>query len=180
MKDAYCCSASFLKCSYDGLIRRFDGSQPTAKICLDMQMAMQTDAAVFRTQKTLNEGVGKVCSIHEKFDNVGIKDRSIDLELVNFVPSNSLCAHSLQVFVPLAILQSLLLFPHYLRTEYPWLRQLLWRTYVPTKQEPLLFAITRRSNATPPISFSEVETKLRATNTRHPQRIHLRKLHRQK
>ena len=42
-----------------------------------MQKAMQTDAAVFRTQKTLDEGVEKVRSIYKNFDNVGIKDRSM-------------------------------------------------------------------------------------------------------
>ncbi|KIJ94378.1 hypothetical protein K443DRAFT_110475 [Laccaria amethystina LaAM-08-1] len=58
-------------------IRRSDGPEPTAKIRLDMQKAMQTDAAVFRTQKTLDEGVEKVRSIYKNFDNVGIKDRSM-------------------------------------------------------------------------------------------------------
>ena len=42
-------------------------------------------------------------------------------------------AHSLHWQWLEAILQSLLLSLHYLRTEYSWLQQLLWRTYVPTK-----------------------------------------------
>ncbi|EDR10627.1 uncharacterized protein LACBIDRAFT_317296 [Laccaria bicolor S238N-H82] len=40
-------------------IRRSDSPEPTAKIRLEMQQAMQTDAAVFRTQKNLDEGVEK-------------------------------------------------------------------------------------------------------------------------
>ncbi|KAJ7343560.1 succinate dehydrogenase [Mycena albidolilacea] len=58
-------------------IRKSDGSEPTAKIRLDMQKAMQTDAAVFRTQSTLDEGVKKLRAIYKSFDNVGIKDRSM-------------------------------------------------------------------------------------------------------
>ncbi|KAJ2930797.1 hypothetical protein H1R20_g6287, partial [Candolleomyces eurysporus] len=58
-------------------IRRADGSEPTAKIRLDMQKAMQSDAAVFRTQQSLDEGVEKMRKIYKNFDNVGIKDRSM-------------------------------------------------------------------------------------------------------
>ena len=56
---------------------RADGSEPTAKIRLDMQKAMQSDAAVFRTQQSLDEGVEKMRKIYKNFDNVGIKDRSM-------------------------------------------------------------------------------------------------------
>jgi len=38
---------------------------------------MQSDAAVFRTQSSLDEGVQKVRKIYENFDKVGIKDRSM-------------------------------------------------------------------------------------------------------
>jgi succinate dehydrogenase (ubiquinone) flavoprotein subunit len=42
-----------------------------------MQKAMQSDAAVFRTQQSLDEGVEKMRKIYKNFDNVGIKDRSM-------------------------------------------------------------------------------------------------------
>ncbi|KAJ7452502.1 succinate dehydrogenase [Mycena galericulata] len=58
-------------------IRKADGPEPTAKIRLDMQKAMQSDAAVFRTQATLDEGVEKLQAIYKSYDNVGIKDRSM-------------------------------------------------------------------------------------------------------
>ncbi|KAJ7769802.1 FAD binding domain-containing protein [Mycena metata] len=58
-------------------IRKANGPESTAKIRLDMQKAMQTDAAVFRTQSTLNDGVKKLRAIYKSFDNVGIKDRSM-------------------------------------------------------------------------------------------------------
>ena len=58
-------------------IRNADGPEPTAKIRLAMQKAMQADAAVFRTQTTLDEGVTKIQDIYKSFDKVGIKDRSM-------------------------------------------------------------------------------------------------------
>ena len=76
--------------------RTSDGPLPTAKIRLDMQKAMQADAAVFRcvilsmfslvwhglnvgrsTQESLDQGVQKLRAIYKSFDNVGIKDRSM-------------------------------------------------------------------------------------------------------
>ena len=58
-------------------IRNADGPIPTAKIRLDMQKAMQADAAVFRMQESLDEGVKKIREIYKTYDQVGIKDRSM-------------------------------------------------------------------------------------------------------
>lgn len=58
-------------------IRQSDGPEPTAKLRLDMQKAMQADAAVFRTQVSLDEGVAKMRQIYNNFEKVGIKDRSM-------------------------------------------------------------------------------------------------------
>ncbi len=41
-------------------LRNAKGSQTTAKIRLDMQKTMQAHAAVFRTSKSLDEGMGKI------------------------------------------------------------------------------------------------------------------------
>ncbi|RDB21321.1 putative succinate dehydrogenase [ubiquinone] flavoprotein subunit, mitochondrial [Hypsizygus marmoreus] len=58
-------------------IRTSTGPISTAKVRLDMQKAMQTDAAVFRTQHSLDEGVQKMREIYKSFDSIGIKDRSM-------------------------------------------------------------------------------------------------------
>ncbi|KAG1756434.1 succinate dehydrogenase [Suillus paluster] len=58
-------------------IRNSDGTKPTAVIRLEMQKAMQSDAALFRTQQSLDEGVEKIHQIYKSFDNVSIKDRSM-------------------------------------------------------------------------------------------------------
>ncbi|KAJ7843112.1 FAD binding domain-containing protein, partial [Mycena olivaceomarginata] len=58
-------------------IRKSNGPESTAKIRLDMQRVMQSDAAVFRTQSSLDEGVQKLRAIYKRFDDVGIKDWSM-------------------------------------------------------------------------------------------------------
>jgi len=58
-------------------IRNANGSKMTAEIRLDMQRAMQTDVAVFRTQESLDEGVEKLKKIDASFSDVAIKDRSM-------------------------------------------------------------------------------------------------------
>jgi succinate dehydrogenase (ubiquinone) flavoprotein subunit len=42
-----------------------------------MQKTMQTDAAVFRTQESLDQGVSKMYDVYKSYDQVGIKDRSM-------------------------------------------------------------------------------------------------------
>jgi len=60
-----------------------------------MQKAMQEDAAVFRTDKTLKEGVEKMTAIAGKMDDIHVTDRSLvwnsdlmeTLELANLMPN---------------------------------------------------------------------------------------------
>jgi len=58
-------------------IRNASGAKPTAQIRLDMQKTMQSDAAVFRTQKSLDEGVEKMTANYKSYSDVGVKDRSM-------------------------------------------------------------------------------------------------------
>ena len=57
--------------------RQASGPLSTAQIRLNMQRAMQTDAAVFRTQESLDGGVKKISEIYKSFDQVGVTDRSM-------------------------------------------------------------------------------------------------------
>ena len=76
-------------------LRYADGGSPTADLRLEMQKAMQADAAVFRTDKTLAEGVEKVTEIAGKLPDVKVTDRSLiwnsdlmeTLELTNLMPN---------------------------------------------------------------------------------------------
>ncbi|WP_295454987.1 succinate dehydrogenase flavoprotein subunit [uncultured Pseudophaeobacter sp.] len=79
---------------FDGL-RHADGAVPTADLRLEMQKTMQEDAAVFRTSKTLAEGVKKMGEIAGKLDDLKVTDRSLvwnsdlmeTLELTNLMPN---------------------------------------------------------------------------------------------
>jgi succinate dehydrogenase / fumarate reductase flavoprotein subunit len=58
-------------------LRNASGASPTAMLRLDMQTAMQKDAAVFRTGETLQEGVKRLGEIHAASKDLGIKDRGL-------------------------------------------------------------------------------------------------------
>ena len=57
--------------------RHADGSTPTAQLRNDMQRTMQADCAVFRTERTLAEGVGKIDAIYRGLGDVKVTDRSL-------------------------------------------------------------------------------------------------------
>ncbi|SEP73126.1 succinate dehydrogenase / fumarate reductase flavoprotein subunit [Loktanella sp. DSM 29012] len=94
-------NAPLNKASVDAAFDRFDGLRhasggtPTAELRLEMQNAMQADAAVFRTDKTLAEGVETMTGIAAKLDDLHVTDRSMvwnsdlmeTLELTNLMPN---------------------------------------------------------------------------------------------
>ena len=57
--------------------RNASGSTPTAALRLDMQKAMQNDAAVFRTGETLKQGVDKLAEIHSRMPDIRVTDRTL-------------------------------------------------------------------------------------------------------
>ncbi|MCR9087402.1 MAG: succinate dehydrogenase flavoprotein subunit [Rhodobacteraceae bacterium] len=79
---------------FDGL-RHANGTTGTAELRLEMQKAMQADAAVFRTDKTLAEGCEKMASVAAKLDDIKVTDSSLiwnsdlmeTLELTNLMPN---------------------------------------------------------------------------------------------
>ncbi|WP_170784893.1 succinate dehydrogenase flavoprotein subunit [Ruegeria lacuscaerulensis] len=99
--DAEAANPVLNQASVDKAFDRFDaarnanGSIPTADLRLEMQKTMQADAAVFRTAKTMAEGVEKMTAIAAKMDDLKVTDRSLvwnsdlmeTLELGNLMPS---------------------------------------------------------------------------------------------
>ena len=93
--------APLAKGATDGLLSHFDalrhanGSEPTAKLRLDMQRTMQNYAAVFRTGDVLAEGIVKLNEVYQGFKHVKVSDRSMKwntdlvetLELENLLAS---------------------------------------------------------------------------------------------
>ena len=60
-----------------GQFRFANGSQSTAKLRNEMQHAMQSDAAVFRTGETLDEGVAKLRDIAARSADIKTTDRGL-------------------------------------------------------------------------------------------------------
>ncbi|XP_034889641.1 succinate dehydrogenase [ubiquinone] flavoprotein subunit 1, mitochondrial isoform X3 [Populus alba] len=58
-------------------LRNSNGSLSTSQIRLNMQRTMQNNAAVFRTQETLEEGCHLIDKAWESFHDVKVKDRSL-------------------------------------------------------------------------------------------------------
>ena len=76
-------------------LRNADGGSPTAEIRDDMQVAMQEDAAVFRTEETLQNGCQRMSAIWQKMADIRVTDRTLiwntdlmeTLELENLMPN---------------------------------------------------------------------------------------------
>ncbi|CAL8471082.1 g10624 [Coccomyxa elongata] len=83
-------------------LRHSSGPLSVAQIRLNLQKTMQADAAVFRTQETLEEGCKKVDDIVESLNDVGLKDRSMvwntdlveAMELENLLINGAVTIHS--------------------------------------------------------------------------------------
>lgn len=58
-------------------IRFSKGDLATSEIRLNMQKTMQKHAAVFRTDKSLEEGLDKITKVYRSYDDIGIKDRGL-------------------------------------------------------------------------------------------------------
>ena len=99
--DANSANPDVPQAEVDRALARFDavrhaaGSIPTADLRLEMQKTMQADAAVFRTDKTLAEGLEKMITVAGKMDDIAVTDRSMiwnsdlmeTLELSNLMPN---------------------------------------------------------------------------------------------
>ncbi|PVM91409.1 succinate dehydrogenase flavoprotein subunit [Caulobacter radicis] len=58
-------------------MRNANGSTPTAELRLEMQKAMQEDAAVFRTGESLDSGVARLQAVWDKKGDVKVSDRGL-------------------------------------------------------------------------------------------------------
>ncbi|QIL01796.1 succinate dehydrogenase flavoprotein subunit [Sphingomonas sinipercae] len=57
--------------------RHAEGGSPTAQIREEMQRTMQADCAVFRTERSLAEGVQKIDAVYQRMKDIHVTDRSL-------------------------------------------------------------------------------------------------------
>jgi succinate dehydrogenase / fumarate reductase, flavoprotein subunit len=76
--------------------RHAEGGSPTAEIRLDMQRTMQADCGVFRTDRTLDEGVAKIDKVNARMADVHVTDRSLiwNSDLVETLELDNLLAQA--------------------------------------------------------------------------------------
>jgi succinate dehydrogenase / fumarate reductase flavoprotein subunit len=58
-------------------LRNAEGTRPTAELRLQMQKIMQSDAAVFRTAASLQEGVARLARTMRSVADIAVRDRSL-------------------------------------------------------------------------------------------------------
>jgi succinate dehydrogenase / fumarate reductase flavoprotein subunit len=76
--------------------RYADGHSPTAQIRVEMQRTMQADAAVFRTERTLQEGVTKIDKVYHRMTDISVTDRSLiwNSDLIETLELDNLIANA--------------------------------------------------------------------------------------
>ena len=58
-------------------LRQASGSRPTAELRLEMQKIMQSDAAVFRTAASLEQGTARLAQTMQSVQDINVRDRSL-------------------------------------------------------------------------------------------------------
>ena len=90
------------KAATDAHLARFDkmrnasGDQPVAALRLEMQKAMQSNCAVFRTGSVLKEGVDAIEDVYKKLPGIDVKDRGLvwNTDLVEALEFDNLIAQA--------------------------------------------------------------------------------------
>jgi succinate dehydrogenase / fumarate reductase, flavoprotein subunit len=82
-------------------LRNASGGTPTAALRLEMQRAMQEDAAVFRTGETLQSGVERLTEVHRKRADLHVTDRGLiwNTDLVETLELDNLIANAVVTVV---------------------------------------------------------------------------------
>ncbi len=82
-------------------LRHANGKTPTAALRLKMQKAMQEDAAVFRTESSLQSGVKRVSALWGEMADLKVTDRSLvwNSDLVETLELENLMANALTTVV---------------------------------------------------------------------------------
>ena len=86
-------------------IRNSSGSTRTSELRLQMQKTMQSKCAVFRTEKTLKEGVEQIRKPYDGMNDISVKDKSLlfNTDLVETLEFDNLISQALTTMDPQVI-----------------------------------------------------------------------------
>jgi len=78
-------------------LRKSNGENKTSELRLAMQKTMQSKCAVFRTEKTLKEGVDEIRKTYDGIDSISVKDKSLifNTDLVETLEFDNLIRQSI-------------------------------------------------------------------------------------
>ena len=79
-------------------VRFANGANPTTKVRAEMQRVMQSDAAVFRTESSLKEGVEKIDAVAKKINDLKTTDRGLiwNTDLIETLELQNLMTNAVQ------------------------------------------------------------------------------------
>ena len=79
-------------------LRNSNGENSTAELRLAMQKTMQSKCAVFRTEKTLKEGVAEIRKTYDGMESISVKDKSLvfNTDLVETLEFDNLIRQAIQ------------------------------------------------------------------------------------